>query len=355
MALPKTNFSSSFISSEQNRLEKIQTSKKMRLNYYLIVGAMLLFAYFEAKAQSTPEAFLGQLPSVPTVNCAADRAEIDHFTDKIYKVKSDLKEFIDRIHADAQADMEKNKNKVVSNAIRQSGLNKSDVRKLQQSDGSEDEGQKAVEKVVSEQYGISMQDLEKVGEMSEEEQEKWAQNYVNQQMQKAKQNPQATIKKTDKSARLFELAKEEKAIGERITFAMEKVSRLFKNVETQDTIETRKLNEKIHPLEKQLCSGICSDAEIARSNAAEKQIYALNIRFCEKMSPMLIDAISQYLTTVKTLFPDYRRLTEIQNEVTTLQQIGELVPPDLYCIKAVDEYADVLSEAYKYWVGKFER
>ena len=127
----------------------------MRLNYYLIVGAMLLFAYFEAKAQSTPEAFLGQLPSVPTVNCAADRAEIDHFTDKIYKVKSDLKEFIDRIHADAQADMEKNKNKVVSNAIRQSGLNKSDVRKLQQSDGSEDEGQKAVEKVVSEQYGIS--------------------------------------------------------------------------------------------------------------------------------------------------------------------------------------------------------
>ena len=232
-------------------------------------------------------------------------------------------------------------------------MSENDVQKLQKSDGNEEQGRKAAEKVVSEQYGVSMQDLEKVGEMSDEEQEKWAQNYASQQMQKAKQNPQAAIKKTEKSARLFELVKEEKAIGERITFAMEKVSHLFKNVETQDTIETRKLNEKIHPLEKQLCSGICSDAEIARSNAAEKQIYALKIKFCEKMSPMLIDAISQYLTTVKTLFPDYRRLTEIQNEITTLQQIGELVPQDLYCIKAVDEYADVLSSAYNYWVGVF--
>ena len=327
----------------------------MRLNYYLILGAMLLFAHFEAKAQSTPEAFLGQLPSVPTVNCAADRAEIDRFADRIYRVKTDLQQVIDRIHADAQADMEKNKNKVVSNAISQSGLNKSDVRKLQQSDGSEDEGQKAVEKAVSEQYGVSMQDLEKVGEMSDEEQEKWAQNYANNMMQQAKQNPKATIKKTDKSARLFELAKEEKAIGERITYDMTRVTQIFKNVEEQDTIETRILNKKLRPLEKQLCSGICTDAEIARSRAAEKQIYNLKIQYCEKMSPLQTNAISQYLTTIKTLFPDYRRLTEIQNEITTLQQIGELVPQDLYCIKAVDEYANVLSEAYKYWVGKFEQ
>ena len=156
-------------------------------------------------------------------------------------------------------------------------------------------------------------------------------------------------------SKLVELGKEEKAIGERITFAMKKVSRLLKNVEIQDTIETRKLNEKIHPLEKQLCSGICSDAEIARSNAAEKQIYALKIKFCEKMSPMLIDAISQYLTTVKTLFPDYRRLTEIQNEITTLQQIGEVVPTDLSCYSAIDDYADVLLSAYKYWFGKFNK
>lgn len=327
----------------------------MKSVLYATLFALTFASQLSINAQTTPEALLSQLPSVPNVDCAVDRSEIDNFTDKIYQVKSDLQQVIDRIHADAQADMEKNKNKVVSNAIRQSGLNKSDVRKLQQSDGSEDEGQKAVEKVVSEQYGVSMQDLEKIGNMSDAEQEKWAQNYANSMMQQAKQNPQATIKKTDKSARLFELAKEEKAIGERITSEMTRVTLMFRNVDEQDTIETRKLNVQLRPLEKQLCSGICTDAEIARSRAAEKQIYNLKIQYCEKMSPLQTNAISQYLTTIKTLFPDYRRLTEIQNEITTLQQIGDLVPQDLYCIKAVDEYANVLSEAYKYWVGKFKQ
>ena len=314
----------------------------------------LFFIPTVINAQSTPEALLSQLPPVPNVDCAVDRSEIDNFTDKVYQVKSDLREVIDRIQAKAQADMEKNKNKIVSNAIRQSGLSESDVQKLQKSDDSEEQGRKAAQKVVSEQYGVSLQDLEKVGEMSDEEQEKWAKNYATQQMQKAKQNPQAAIKKGDKSAHLFELAKEQKAIGERITDKMTRIEKLFKNIELQDTIETRKLNEKFRPLEKQLCSGICSPAEIARSRAAEKQIYSLKLQYCEKMSPLQIDAISQYLTTVKTLFPDYRRLTEIQNEIAKLQT-GVVVPDDLSCYKAVEEYANVLSSAYNYWVGKFDQ
>ena len=73
------------------------------------------------------------------------------------------------------------------------------------------------------------------------------------------------------------------------------------------------------------------------------------------MSPLQTDAIEQYLTTVKSLLPDYRKLTNIQNEIATLQQIGEIVPQDLSCYSAIDDYADVLSSAYKYWVGKFNK
>jgi hypothetical protein len=97
---------------------------------YIFLCAIMLVAYSVLQAQSTPEAFLSQLPSPPTGNCTADRAEIDRFSDRIYKVQEQIRQTIDRIHADAQADTEKNKNKIVSNAIRQSGLNKSDVQKL---------------------------------------------------------------------------------------------------------------------------------------------------------------------------------------------------------------------------------
>ena len=73
------------------------------------------------------------------------------------------------------------------------------------------------------------------------------------------------------------------------------------------------------------------------------------------MSPLQTEAISQYLTTVKSLLPDYRKLTNVQNEVAKLQQIGEIVPQDLSCYAAIDEYATALLDAYKYCIGKFNR
>ena len=76
---------------------------KKKQSYILTV--IVFVCYLSTQAQSTPEAFLSRLPTIPTVACAADTSVVNRFTDKIYKVKSDLKEFIDRIHADAQADM----------------------------------------------------------------------------------------------------------------------------------------------------------------------------------------------------------------------------------------------------------
>jgi hypothetical protein len=291
---------------------------------------VFVVSQISAKALTTPEAFLSQLPSVPSVACASDRTVVDKFSDRVNEVKASLKEVIDQIHEEAEV-------------IGEDLQNNTDGKKAL----------KTAQKDISEQYGVSMSDLEKVGEMSDAEQEKWAQNYAGKMMNQAQKDPKSAIKKGDHSARLFQLAKEQKELGETITSRMERVSAIFKSVDLQDTIESRKLEEKIKPLEKELCSGICTPAEIARSNAAEKQIYNLKIQYCEKMSPLQSNALNQYLTTLKTLIPIYRRLTEVENEIAR-DQFGDIVPVDLSCYSAVDEYADVLLEAYKYWVGKYE-
>ncbi|MEA5063275.1 MAG: hypothetical protein VB054_08105, partial [Petrimonas sp.] len=57
---------------------------------------------------------------------------------------------------------------------------------------------------------------------------------------------------------------------------------LYRNVEQQDSIETHELEEKLRPLREQeqmMYNEICSDAEIARSKAAKKQIYVLKIKY----------------------------------------------------------------------------
>lgn len=267
--------------------------KNMR-QFFVFLG--LLVWHFYAQAQSTPEEILAQLPSVPVINCIVDTTDIAEFSKQIYIVKEKIKAEVAFIYTKVQKEVEDSLN-----------------------NNNEEQVHKSIEKSISEQYGLSIQELKNVSEMSELEQEKWAQQYGSQIMAKSQKDPTVFAKKGNKAKRMFELANEQKNIGERIKEKMNRIAIMFKDVEIQDSIEILKLEEKIRPLENQLCSGICTDAEIARSIVAEKQIYALKIRYCEMMSPLQLNAISQYQTTLKTLFHDYRKLTEVENEVVRLQ------------------------------------
>ena len=326
----------------------------MRTIQFYILAAFILLGCFIAQAQPAPTALLSRLPAIPSVSCDADVSEIEHFSNQIHQVEVALDEAVEQIHAEAQAKAELNSGKMKAHAMRKAGLNEKDAEKLEKSKNKKEEGRKLAEKMIGEKYGHSLGELEKVGEMSEAEQEKWAQQYAGDFINQSEANP-ATPKQQNEAKRMFELGQEQKSIAGEITAKMERASKILNDVNERGLAEEKILEEKIRPLEKQLCSGICTDAEIARSNAAEKQIHALKIKFCEKMSPLQTEAISQYLTTVKTLLPMYLRLTEIQNEIAEIQQLGEIMHADLSGYEAVDEYAVVLQKAYKYWVGEFNK
>lgn len=148
---------------------------------------LLAVSQISAKALTTPEAFLSQLPSVPSVACASDRSVVDKFSDRIYEVKASLKEVIDRFHEEAESKGEEI-----------------------QSNSDEKKSLKTAEKDISEQYGVSMSDLDKVGEMSDAEQEKWAQNYAGKMMQQAQKDPKSAIKKVITAPDYFNLQRSKK-------------------------------------------------------------------------------------------------------------------------------------------------
>lgn len=301
----------------------------MKIAYPVVV--VLLSMSLTARAQSTPEAFISRLPPIPQSAATTDEATVGRFTDDVYRVKAELKRCIEQLHEQAQAKVEN----------LQKGWDERHARQ-------------AAENQTQAQYGVSMQELERVGQMSDAEQEKWAQAYADRMTDQAKKDPKAAVKRGDPAARLFVLTEEQKTLGERITATMERGSRLFAEVARRDSVESRELEARIRPLESQLCSGIATPAEVARSRAAEKQIHALKTQYAEKMAPLQLDATRQYLTLLKSLLPDYRRLTVVQNEVARMQHLGDIVPEDLSCLSAVDEYATLLLNVYKYRIGRFE-
>lgn len=324
-----------------------------RLKNHLIFGTIFL-ASFTIQAQNTAKAFLSQLPAVPNTVCNADTSAINHFIAQIDKVKSGIETEEDKLGIQINATWDKNKDKMLSTNAANLGLSTSDMKKLMNENISEDEGLTIANKSVENQYGTSMEEFQKVANMSEAEQEQWAKDFANKQIQKAQQNPEATAKKAEKNKHLYDLGIEQKAINERLLQIWGKVGKAEKNYRYQDSVQGEELKKKLEPLEKDpvLLGGCATAAEIQRARALEKQIYSLKLQHCEKMSPILLDYILQYQSALKMSFPDYVRLTEIANELSKIQNGLEAVPLESSGLGAVDSYASLLSEAYKYWVQK---
>ena len=275
---------------------------------------------------------------------------------QISKVRSGIEAEEDKLGVQATANWEKNKDKMLSTNAANLGLSTSDMKKLMNENISEDEGLAIANKSVESRYGTSMEELQKVADMSEAEQEQWAKNFANKQIQKAQQNPEATAKKSEKNKHLYDLGVEQKAILERLSAIWEKVGKAEKNYRYQDSVQSKILQQKLEPLEKDpvLHGGCATAAELQRARALEKQIYNLKLQHCEKMSPILLDYILQYQSALKISFSDYVRQTEIANELSKIQNGLEASPVEASGLGAVDSYADLLLEAYKYWVPKIE-
>jgi len=324
-----------------------------RLKNYLVFGTVFLLSV-TIQAQTTAKAFLSQLPAVPNSVCNADTSTISHFIAKIDKVRSGIEAERDKLGVRVNANWEKNKHKMLSVNAANLGLSTSDMKRLMNENISEEEGMAIANKSVENRYGTSMEEFRKVANMSEAEQEQWAKDFANKQMQQAQQNPETTAKKTEKNKRLYDLGVEQKAIIKRLSAIWEKVNNAGNNYMYQDSVQGEELEKKLKPLESDpvMAGGCATAAEWQRARALEKQIYNLKKQHCEKMSPILLDYILQCQSALKMSFPDYVRQIEIANELSKIQNGVEAIPVESAGLDAVDGYAHLLLDAYKYWVQK---
>jgi len=341
---------------QYNRLLANKPNYKHMKNFaHFLLGIFLLFLQTTIHAQ-TAEAFLSQLPAVPNSVCNADQSGIDIFTDKIRKVQSVLQAKMEQYSNQAAATIDVNKEKILSTNAANVGISTSDMKKLANGNVSEKEAMSIANKSAQNRYGASIAELQKVANMSEAEQEKWAQEYANKQMQKAQRNPEVAAKKGEKAKRLYDLGMEQKAIADRLSIQWEKVRKAEKNYRYQDSVQSKILEKKLEPLIKDpvLSGGCASAAELQRARALEKQIYNLKKQHCEKMSPILLDYILQYQSALQMSFAEYARQTEIANELSKIQNGVKIIPVESSGLGGVDSYADQLLDAYKYWVPKLE-
>lgn len=279
-------------------------------------------------AQSTPEAFLGLLPAIPSSVCVNDDSEVDAFSNQIILVKGKIKEYSDKVSMTAGK--------------------------------TEKQAKREAYATTSSMTGISEAELMKLANMSEAEQERWAQEYAAKQVATAKSGNPVAGENPERAKRLYALNQERVKVKEEIDVIYNRLSQISREIIARDTIETRKKSEKIKSIEKAWADTPWPTGALLQDPAVDlrfkKQIYQCESEYCSIMSPLMLDYLTKYLTGLKSAIPLYRRLTELDNEISATQGLTSAVINDgnLYAVAAVEEYAKVLENAYMYRCGKFQ-
>jgi len=255
-----------------------------------IPATIFILSSFLASGQITSVSLLAELPVVPLSVCSADSSIINDFNAQIILVKSKIKAQIKKINFDAE-------NRVVD-------ITTSTVFSYSKA-------------------GISKADFVLISTMSPDGREQWVREYASKSI-KSKSKP-IVLNQENKNA-IANLKAEKEVIAKTVEnyFIRQKI--ILKEIAELDSIETIKLKD---------------------TTAAN---YSGKLGYCSALSSAHLRYIKQCFNDINDQIPLYIRLNEIENELIKREIDYErlVTDSDLYAVKAVDKYANILSKAYKY-------
>lgn len=285
----------------------------------------MLLMWAAAAGQSTAEAFLAMLPPVPNVSCTADTSVISKFEKQIDLFSEAFRNYSERLNEKGEAYQQEDADKMAAAALSKAG--------------------------------ISMKEAEKLSNMSEAEQEKWAKEYAEKMMA---QSMSGNAGKNSDAQKMTNLAQRQKALTDEIEVMKGVIASRAKDVEIADTLETRKLKKALAILAesvKDVNTGEGSTpADARRWEAYTKACHHEQINYCGKMTPIWVDYVQSHLSFTKKLIPMLKKIASNEAEIYRIQFNTKppVVDNETYAIKAVDDYAHILAQSYNYWAGTYE-
>ncbi len=262
----------------------------------LIFTSVFLLSSFFTFGQITSASLLSELPNIPSSDfvCSADSSSVKDFYLKIASVKEKIKLQIKNINYDAE-------NRVVD-------VNSTFVY------SSHSKG------------FITINELSSLSKMNMSEREKWLKDYVDR---RSKGKGEATVLNLDNTAAIANLKAEQKEITKVLQYSLDKQRSLLQEIEALYKAEVNKM------------------ADTSFVNYSGREAY------CKTLSEAQLKYITQCYSDINNEIPLYIRLNEIDNDLIKREINYEklVTSTDLFAVKAVSKYADILITAYKYWPG----
>ena len=322
--------------------------KKIMFIIFLFVGATLI------NSQTSSQEYLSRIPALPSNACSLSDNQKTAFLDKVNNLDDELRDEIKKLESSTKAVYQNSADQVKQNIAKEYGISNDEMQKLSNNQMTEEEKRALADKVLKQKANMSMNDVESLKKMTPEERKAWAEAYGVKQMANAHTNPNANKVDINKAKRTNDLVQEQRSLMDKISKNDNDYLNKFTKLNEIDLTATKELDAKCESLRKELSTindgEGSTEADTRHYKSVMSKIRNFQIDYCKKLTPLYYKILEDRLATIKTLFPDYKRLEEVNIELDKISAgiNNDLSAQGLMQLQAIENYVSELKSAFKY-------
>ncbi len=320
-----------------------------KIMFFLIAVTVTL----SAGAQNISNGYLMKIPALPADSCNVTRAGVERFTQQVSALAGQLKDEIDTLNRTVNRHIKANEGSAQERAMKQMsqqyGMSQADIEKMKNSKNmTAEEKQAFANKMMSQQTNMTVDEAKNLGKMSEAGRKAYAEAYVTEAMATSQADPKQQAQ-NDALKSQYYLVNSQQATVKKLSAIEQNISALYSPIEADP--ERQKMLDRIG----QWNNKIMSMTGIDYGQGKEMDSLAVLIKneqiaYCNKFTPRYRAALRKHLELLKTSMPDYQSLGKITAEVTKVQTGIEMPAggTEIPALKAIDAYLNALQDAFDY-------
>jgi len=319
-----------------------------KITFFLIA----LTVTISAGAQKISNGYLMKIPALPVDSCNVTRENAEAFILKISILEAQLKNEIDTLNQTVDQYMKSNAGAAQERAVQQMsqqyGLSQADIEKLKNKNLSAAEKQEIANKMMQQQTNMSMGEVKNLSKMSDAGKKAYAEAYATEAMAANQADPKQQAK-NEAAKSQYDMLSSQQAINSKISAINQKIAALYAAIGSDP--ERQKMLDRMDVWHNKIMSMTGIDyGQGKQMDSLAVLIKNEKIAYCNKYTPKYRAALRKHLEILKSSLPDYQNLGNITAEVTKAQTGIEMPAEgrEVPALQAIDGYLGALQGLYNY-------
>lgn len=313
----------------------------------LVIGSMTL-------AQTRTADYMKRIPALPKDSCNITRAAAVDFAATVAGLEKQLQEELNAINKSVNTHMKSNEGNARDNAMKQMsetyGISQADLEKMKNSKNmTAAEKQALANKMMSQQTNMTVDEAKNVGKMSDAGKKAYAEAYATEAMATNQADPNQKAR-NETLQDTYQLTVSQQAASSKVAEISNRITALYEPIDNDPSRVA--MMERMEGWNRKLTSmtGIASDTDAKIMDSLNLKIRNEQIAYCSKFTPKYRAALRKHLEIVKSSMPDYQSMGNITAEAIKAQSGIEMPAEgrEIPALTAINGYLEKLKVAYQY-------